>query len=167
MRDSTRDSNCLADCIEYGLVEVGAPQFMKNLGDVYKFGGDGSGKPVDLVDAVRSQKRRSDADNEFRPDRQLTGGERGRERFLGDSLKRLADLEEGIKSDAGGNHDQQRDRAEGELKPALEAETDFFFWDCSLPAGLVTRIRYGGFAPSALVMFSLRALHQRSSCLLR
>src|SRR6516162_11389271 len=118
--------NDLADCVEYGLVEVSAPQLVEKLGDVCELAGDGSGKPVDLVGVVRSQKGRPDADNIFCPARQLAGGERRRQRFLGDSLKRLANLEEGVKSDPHGDHNEQCDRTEGELKPAFQAETDPF-----------------------------------------
>ena len=92
---------------------------IENLGGVCELTRDGSGKPVDLVGVVRCQQCRPDADDEFRLGRQLTGGERRRQRFLGDSLKRLANLEEGIKSDPRGDYDEQCDRTEGELKPAL------------------------------------------------
>src|SRR5438128_2535605 len=66
--------NDFADCVEHGLLEISAPQLIENLGDVYELAGDGSREPVDLVNVVRSQKTRSDADNEFCPDRELTGG---------------------------------------------------------------------------------------------
>src|SRR6266436_1318587 len=133
--------NDFADCVEHGLLEISAPQLIEELGDVCKLAGDGSGKPVDLVDVVRSQKSRPDADNEFRPDRQLTGGERGRQRFFGDSLKRLANLEESIKPDTRGDHDEQCDRTEGELKPAFQAEPDLFLRNGTLLAGPVARVR--------------------------
>jgi hypothetical protein len=133
--------NDFADCVEHGLLEISAPQLIEEFGDVCELAGDGSGKPVDLVNVVRSQKSRSDADNEFCPDRELAGGERRRQRFLGDSLKRLANLEEGIKSDPRGDDDEQCDRTEGELKPAFQAEPDPFLRDGCLLAGPVARIR--------------------------
>src|SRR5215471_12477110 len=115
--------NDLADCVGYGLVEVSAPQLIEKLGDDCELAGDGSGKPVDLVGVVRSQKGWPDAENVFCPDRQLAGGERRGQRFLGDLLKRLANLEEGVKSDPRGDHNEQCDRTEGELKPAFQAKT--------------------------------------------
>src|SRR5262249_35757018 len=69
-------------------------------------------------------KSRPNADDEFRPGRQLAGSKRRRQRFLGDSLKRLANLEEGVKSDPRRDHDEQCDRPKGELKPAFQAEPD-------------------------------------------
>src|SRR5262245_55098566 len=120
----TEIRNGRADWVEHTLLEIGAPQLIEKPGDVYELAGDGSGTPVDLVGVVRRKKGRSDADDEFRPDRQLAGGKRRRQRFLGDSLKRLANLEEGVKSDPRRDHDEQCDRPKGELKPAFQAEPD-------------------------------------------
>src|SRR5262249_6415983 len=84
----------------------------------------GMGKAGGLGGIGRRKKGRSDANDEFRPDGQLAGGKRRRQRFLGDSLKRLANLEEGVKSDPRRDHDEQCDRPKGELKPAFQAEPD-------------------------------------------